>query len=209
MKIKTYNDEHCQRKRHVQSCIFNTTAGLKSSAVVLLGPSFETYIQNLIKNVVSSKNEKVYSYENNWENYKIQIDLLNKLPNVLKKKIVPNFGNIENAEPTRFMEIDLMCTLVYGEKIITKLFQKQYNKYKDVKENKAFSFTLCTRACHPNKTIDFLQKLLNIKILKQFLAHNQFGIERSFLTNSKKFVIKSWSYRDQNSTPMIVVLIQY
>lgn len=195
------------RKRYVQERIFDTVAGLKSSATVLLGPSCNEYVEKLIKNIASNREAKIYSYEINWDAYKLQRKCLDLLSNKYKNKIYANFANILDAEINRFLDIDLMCTIKTGSIILDKLFKLQQEKYKDSDKRKVFTFTVCSRASHPRETISFVEQLLKLKFDKINISTNSKCQEYTFFHNSNQYVVKAFAYRD--GMPMLTFLIQY
>ena len=196
-----------KRKKYVQQKVLDMVAGIKSSATVLLGPTCKDYLLKIAKYIACSKEARIYSYEIDWNSYCLQWESISELQRKDSKKIILNFQNVIDCKVNRFIDLDLMCTIINGENIIRHVFVKQYEIYKTCNERKVFNFTLSIRGNNPENIFAFIEKLLNLKIKKKFTSTNDYCIEYTFIHDSSEFFIKAWSYRD--TSPMLNFLIQY
>lgn len=203
--VKLYNDS--KAKRFIQNLIFQSVNGISSNALVLAGPSPNLYLEKIAKYVAQKKDNQIISYENDWKSYIEQIDSVKTLDKNVKKKAIFNFSNISNAEPQRFIDLDLKCTIIHGKELIKDLFLKQFVKYKDPEEKKVFVFTLSYMYRSITEIFPFLENLLKTKIIIFDEVKMDHGTEIQIISSNKKYIVRVFSYSDTST--MFTVLIKY
>jgi len=151
--MKTYNNN---TKRNIQSYFYNKSK-VRGNVVCLVGSSFDKHI-NDIKTILNTKGiAKAYCYDNDK-------DVINRFKHLETNNIKLIYNNIAAARIERFMDIDLMSTLITTGNVIEYLFKEQVYKYKNVqlrKYHKTFMFTASRRKTGTKMIHDFTNSLIN------------------------------------------------
>lgn len=153
--VKVYHAE--SKKRIVQDIIFGhlKSLGLRCDSLILGGPSIDIYAP-LVAHNISKGDKRIYSYEMNPDVFISQQNILRSLPYSLSSRIDINLGNILDAEPRQYIDLDLMRTVRAEHDIIYSLFHKQSN----IQGTKVFNFTVAERGAGMEETVKFIERYL-------------------------------------------------
>jgi hypothetical protein len=196
--------ENSVNKRYIQQKILDQCAGIKSNALVLAGPNAAEYLELLTKYIGTSKS-KIYSYENNFAVYAKQLQLYysdNKYRNVIFRN-----ENIINADPQRYIDLDLMCQLRNAKNTLIKLFNRQQEEFGHIDKRKVFNFSISSLYRSPEELIPFIEHLLTLRIKRYEIIDFFKGKEYLLFTDNSKYQVRVYSYWD--TSLMLNVLIQY
>lgn len=203
--IHTY--ENSQNKRWIQELIYSQLSGINCNALILAGPTCKEYLELVSKYIAKGEN-KIVSYEKDQSVYFEQLQLQYNTKKLQKKvKFYP--GEVINAQPQRFIDLDFCCTLKTAEPTLAKLFNKQ--RLLEEKGCKIFIFTLSyMRDTNVFKRlIAFLQLLLGQEIVHISTIKMEYGTQYYLhMTDCYyPYVLKIYSYQD--TSPMYIVQIIY
>lgn len=134
-KNKLYCKEDTPRKDMIQKWQLVACSGnFRDQCSVMLGPveSHERY-HKMLRTYVDNTGT-IYNYENNRQ---VVIDQINEIKD---KNIITCYGDITNANTTRFMDLDLMCKFESAKEMLKKHFDIQKELFQT--ERKVFNFSL-------------------------------------------------------------------
>lgn len=207
---KTYDNS--DRKRYIQCKVFSSIRGMRSDVLVLLGSveSSDIYLSLLYKYGIVGKKNVVYSYENDSNRLIQQITKYSGT-----KGIVISGGDIINAKPELYMDIDLMCQYKNAIGIFKWLFWQQ--RMMDTENarvfNCAFSYMRSNKS-HLKRTINTcLRSLLGnmFSVIGEEVV--KIGVNNKhiiqYIVNDwySKFEVSVYYYSD--SSPMVNITIKY
>lgn len=204
-KEKFYKDTI--KKNFIQD-LFYSNVNQKSSALVLLGPTPKRYF-NILNKYILKDDSFIYSNEINFEYLSKQNLFFNKIN---FKRVNLTYGDIIGAEPQKFIDIDLMCKWVNGEKIIKNIFEKQSKK---INGPKTFIFSISifrdsTRDI-PLIIKEIIFSLLKVNLeqinYKNILIDNNNSVKKYIMKHNSKYDIDCYTYSD--TSPMLTISIKY
>lgn len=198
-------------KRLIQSRFLESIGiGFRSSVLGLPGPNLPDY--NTFVAQILGKEHILYGFEIDKLTHAIQEKQLYYLDN--KDRIILHKGNIEHAEPQRFIDLDLTHTWKTEEAMIAHLFQKQYNMPNGSDQKRVLIVSVTTRGSSLEESVSFMNDILNTSVGyleagSPLVTCDGTPMARKYnLTgDSKQFSIELYTYRD--SATMANFLIQY
>jgi len=214
-----------------------------SNAVVLAGPNCERHVKNLRRSICTTGKSKIIIPEINRETYleqkkwfdsavaktHIQISCCGRNNNRNKVKTIALNKNVEivnkditDLTPERFIDADLMTSVVNGGDTILKLLRNQKNKFGLSTKKKGLLFTFSTRGIEIEKTLNFIKHMLKdeldthitflskISMLPKKMSYRTVCSRYKTITvGGRVETFKLFMYRSCKGHPMITGLIVY
>lgn len=204
-------------KKYIQNRIIEQNSNMQCDLLTLLGPTPKSYLLPFFEYDVVSKDSLIFSYENNINNYLLQLSDIETMS--YRRNIIPNFSSIENASNiTRYIDLDF-CNSLEGRdfanaKLINNLFNKQKNTF--VNTTKVFNFTLSMFYLDKGKDYKdnyisndickFLSKLLKCEVKVKGSQKLKEGIQYYIYVSNMQYEIQIYYYFD--SFPMLNIYIK-
>jgi hypothetical protein len=211
--------EHCRKRflqeKTIKKCNQHGIYGV--DVVTFIGPneSSSSFINMLIENSILLRGNTINSWEKDRKVYEAQVAQYQKYD-----FIKLNYGDIINAEATRYMDIDLMCNWKSAKHLLGILFIKQLGMWK-VGKKFAFNFTLDMNRISDAQITETISDIFST-LLGNFVKFNgEYEIEQFYTNNKwcnvKKCIIENTinnfydvsAYRYRDSSNMFTCSIIY